>query len=330
MHHLHPSGGVPRVNCGYSGRTSPVRTSKGSSLRACHACRVALATLFTWCDLARSRRGGYSADAPCTAPPPVSEGCRALTVANRDEPARFGHLQITLCARAALVGSPGSPPARGAISRDLAVAVAAPVHHFHPSEGCRALTLATRDEPARVRHLQTTLCACAALVGSPGSPIHVVRSRAISPWRLQRRASPPPVGGMPRIDSLATRDEPARFGHIEFTLWRLVSPWGRLSHSLQVVRCDLAVAAVAALDLPCYAKAKKGRIRAIPASRLKGSSCGRFHFDVRHSTNFRCVCRCSRGHTHVGAGSAVKSRAGWSLQSPAGCSRTRVSSPNQP
>ena len=158
-------GGMPRVDCGYAGRTSPVRTSPDHALRACRACGAARASPCTLCDLARSRRGGCSAA----------------------------------------------------------------VHHLHPSEGCRALTLATRDEPAQVRHLQTTLCACAALVGSPGSPIHVVRSRAISPWRLQRRASPPPVGGMPRIDStltLATRDEPARFGHLQFTLCAPSEPVG--------------------------------------------------------------------------------------------------------
>ena len=72
--------------------------------------------------LARSRRGGCSA-ARRTSPPPVGRMCRAVTLATRDEPARFGRLQITLCARAALVGSPGSAPARGAISCDLAVAV---------------------------------------------------------------------------------------------------------------------------------------------------------------------------------------------------------------
>ena len=148
------------VGSGCSGRTRPARTSPDHALCACRACGVARVTTLTWCDLARSRRGGYSADAPCTAPPPVSEGCRALNVANRDEPARFGHLQSTLCAPSEPVGSPGSLPST---------------------------------------------------------------SSAISPWRLQRHC----------------------YG--------------------------------------CESQKRSNYTHNIPASRLKGSSCSRFHFEVRHA-----------------------------------------------
>ena len=173
------------------------------------------------------------------------------------------------------------------------------------------------------------------LWGRPGQPLHVVRSRAISPWRLQRScASPPPVGGMPRIDStltLATRDEPARFGHLQSTLCAPSEPVGSPApgHSLQqVVRSRHGGCSGIAM----VAKAKKGRIRIIyPLLDSRDHPAAGFILTfVTYANKSRRDGRCSRGHKHVGAGSATKSCAGWSLQSPAGRSRTRVPSPNQP